>query len=253
MELTSPRGRSYYNDPSTRAPRRLASQSPFRRSYASGPRRLPSYFGTSAQRVRSYGRFGVANRRAISAPELKNLDTAIAFNADTTFEVPATGQLALIPQGATEVTRVGRKCIIKTIQLKLRAAAGAGAVSVEDVDVFVIQDTQCNGAAAAVLDVFTQNTLCGNALRELSNIQRFKILKHIRLPIRAGAGVAAAFSGDESFSECFIKCNIPMEFSAAAGAIASIKTNNLFLIAGSHVGDDVVNVDGNCRIKFSDV
>jgi len=42
-----------------------------------------------------YGRFG--NNRGTGG-ELKFLDTALSFNFDTTLEVPATGQLTLIPQ-----------------------------------------------------------------------------------------------------------------------------------------------------------
>jgi len=60
----------------------------------------------------SYGRY--AGRGA----ELKFFDTSLSFLFDTTGEVPATGQLVLIPQGVTESTRVGRKCVIKSVHLK---------------------------------------------------------------------------------------------------------------------------------------
>jgi len=39
--------------------------------------------------------------------ELKNLDTALSFSFDTTGEIPATGQLALVAQGDTENNREG--------------------------------------------------------------------------------------------------------------------------------------------------
>jgi len=208
----------------------------------------------ATRRVGFYGRFGTTRQNIGGrAPELKFLDTALSFTADTTFEVPATGQLSLIPQGATESQRVGRKCVIKTIQVKLRAVMAAGAVAFDDVDIWVMQDTQCNGAAAAVLDVFLQNTNCAIALRNLTNSERFRVLKHFRMRVQADAGVAAAFSGDQSFAECFIKCNIPMEFNGATGAITEIKSNNIFLIAGSVNTDDQITIQGNARVKYTDV
>jgi len=51
-------------------------------------------------------------------PELKFFDTAVSFDFDSTLEVPATGQWALIPQGDTQSTRDGRLAVIKSIQFR---------------------------------------------------------------------------------------------------------------------------------------
>jgi len=76
-----------------------------------GASAVSKYFQPGVDRTGGYyGRF--AGRGA----ELKFFDTATSFSIDTSPEVPATGQLVLIPQGVTESTRVGRKCVIRSIQ-----------------------------------------------------------------------------------------------------------------------------------------
>jgi len=89
-----------------------------------GASAVSKYFQPGVDRTGGYyGRF--AGRGA----ELKFFDTATSFSIDTSPEVPATGQLVLIPQGVTESTRVGRKCVIRSIQGRwdLRFNPGAGA------------------------------------------------------------------------------------------------------------------------------
>lgn len=221
------------------------------RARRAGYRRYPSYFGPGRQtRVPSYGRFGVSSRRAAIAPELKFLDTAVSFTADNTYEVPATGQLCLIPQGTTESTRIGRKVVVKSIQARLRCTNTDATAPLSMVTVWLVQDTQCNGAAATFSDVFTTGDPQG--LRKLVNVERFRILKRWDVKLQAQAGVSGAYEADIAFFDCFIKCNIPLEFNGATGAITEIKSNNIFLLAGSLITDDIAAVGGNIRIKYTD-
>lgn len=91
-------------------------------------------------------------------PELKFFDTAVSFLADNTLEVPATGQWVLIPQGDTQSTRDGRLAIIKSIQFR-GVITGSSTTNESRYGItfymWVILDTQANGAAAAAADVFT--------------------------------------------------------------------------------------------------
>lgn len=196
-----------------------------------------------------YGRF--------SGPggETKFFDTALAFTYDATGEVPATGQLNLIPQGVTESTRIGRKCVIKSIQLRgvQYFSPGASAVAATVTYLYLVQDTQCNGAAAAITDVITSNDMA-NGMINMANSSRFKILKRWVIPFNSAAGVSAAFNNIIKPLEFYKKCNIPLEFSSTTGAITEIRSNNIFLLAGTGGGssDDVVTMDGTCRVKFSD-
>lgn len=193
-----------------------------------------------------YGRFGPGG-------ELKFFDTALSFNIDATGEVPATGQLCLIPQGVTESTRVGRKCTLKSIEMKfdtlLVPAAAANSATVSAI--YVVLDKQTNGAAAAATDVFT-GTVMPNALRNLANSQRFVILKKFVWAQNSAAGVTTAYNNTVRHFEFYKKLNIPLEFSSTTGAITELKSNNIFLLAGSNPLDDLVQVSGNVRLRFSD-
>jgi len=214
---------------------------------------VPAAYAGTFRRAGFYGRYG---RQAVvlgNKPELKFFDTALSFNIDTTAEVPATGQLALIPQGDTESTRDGRLAYIKSIQIRANldwapstaADASAGAY------IWVILDTQCNGAVAAITDVFTGNN-AGTALLNLNNSGRFRILKKIHIQMDPSAGVSAAYNVVHKNIECYLKCNIKMDWSSTTGAITEIRSNNIFLMAGAvgTAADDTIAVSGNARLRF---
>lgn len=185
--------------------------------------------------------------------ELKFFDTALSFGVDATGEVPATGQLVLIPQGTGESARVGRLAQIKSIQLRMNLLyqPGAAAAASTNSFIYVVLDTQCNGAAAAVTDVLTGTNL-STALLNLDNSQRFRILKKIRVTFQPGAGVSTAYNSMYKQVEFYKKLNIPIDYSSTTGAITEIRSNNIFLLAGSDGSDDTVTVAGNCRVRYTD-
>lgn len=187
-------------------------------------------------------------------PELKFFDTALAFAFDSTGEVPATGQLALIPQGDTESTRDGRQAVIKSIQIRgnmfnTTALWGNAAEVAPIVYLYLVLDTQCNGAAAAITDVFTSNAM-HSAMLNLNNSSRFRILKAWQWNATPYAGVTTAFNGNIKQIEFYKKCNIKMDWSSTTGAIGEIRSNNIFLCAGASNGDDIITFSGNCRLRF---
>lgn len=203
-----------------------------------------------------YGRYGTraARKRAqrLCMPvEEKFFDTTLSFSFDATAEVPATGQLALIPQGDTESTRDGRQCTITSIYIKGMAqfvpAAAATASSIAYL--YLVLDTQCNGAAAGATDVLTGTGMI-TAHMNLANSGRFKILKKWVIAQNATAGVTTAYNNYVTYIEGYKKCKIPMEYSGTTGAISEIKSNNIFLLSGSSITDDTVNFSGSCRLRF---
>lgn len=196
----------------------------------------------------NYGRY--AGRNA----EMKFFDTALSFNIDATGEVPATGQLNLIPQGVTESTRVGRKCVLKSIQMRgiVLFQPGAAATAASTAYIYVVLDKQANGAAAAVTDVFTSANLA-SAMHNLSNSQRFVVLKKMKFTMAPMAGATTAYNNSTKTFDMFKKCNIPLEFSSTTGAITELRSNNVFLLAGTdQLSDDLISVAGTCRVRFSD-
>jgi len=202
---------------------------------------------------------GFYGRYSGSTPELKFFDTALSFQADATAEVPATGQLALIPQGVTQSTRVGRKASVKSINVHgvMQLTPTTDAIATEVVYLYLMQDTQCNGAAATVsgdTGIFTNANLA-QANMNLSNGQRFKILKKWVMAFTAQAGVSAAYNAVIKPFNFYKKRNIPLEYDAAAatGVITTIRSNNIFLVCGTAgSADDRVAVAGTCRLRFSD-
>lgn len=185
--------------------------------------------------------------------ELKFFDTSLSFNVDQTGEVPVTGQLCLIPQGVTESTRVGRKCVLKSILIRFSVlqVPAAAATSADCGAIYLVLDKQTNGAAATAADVFT-GTNFPIALHNLSNSGRFVILKKWVWTEQAMSGVTTAYNQSVKHYEFFKKCNIPLEFSSTAGAITELRSNNVFLLAGAQFTDDLMQVAGNCRVRFSD-
>jgi len=202
----------------------------------------------------NYGRYGRSAKAMGLKPELKFFDTALSFSFDATAEVPATGQLTLIPQGDTESTRDGRVAYIKSIQLRGFANFVPGAAAAQSSTVcflYLVLDTQCNGAAAAITDVFTSN-VAGTNLLNLNNSGRFRILKKWVITFNSAAGATTAFSNVTKQIEFYKRCNIKVDWSSTTGAITEIRSNNVFLMAGSDgtTSDDTVAFVGNARLRF---
>lgn len=261
----------YYADPLTSYKRRFLGAGAYqvhsesltakpvayrRRTYGGMPNRYRGFFRRSG----FYGRYmrgaQLARVRRGLHIERKFFDTNLGFNIDTTGEVPATGQLNLIPQGVTESTRVGRQCQVKSMQLRMTVqyVPGADTVGSAQVWIYLVQDKQANGAAAAVTDVLT-STDFNLAMINLANSERFRIIRRWAITLQAGAGIQTAFGRDHKTIDEYIKCNTPLEFSSTTGAITELKSNNYFLMAGSSAAatDDEVAVAGTCRLRFTDM
>jgi len=209
---------------------------------------VPGYTRTSG----AYGRFTPRNQGGRG--ELKYFDTALSFTCDATGEVPATGQLALIAQGTTEVTRIGRNATVKSIQLRGTAsfAPAAAANAATNAYIYLVLDTQANGAAAAITDVLTANTM-GTALVNLNNSMRFRILKRFKFTMNSAAGATTAYNNVVKTFDFYKRCDYPIDWNSTTGAITEIRSNNLFLLAGTDgSSDDLVTIAGNCRLRFSD-
>lgn len=200
-------------------------------------------------------RSGLYGRFKGNDAELKFFDTALAFNIDATGEVPATGQLALIPQGDTESQRDGRKCVVKSIAIKAQLILdpGAAADCAGVTAIYLVLDKQTNGAAAAVTDVFTSATNLSQVMRNMSESSRFTVLKKWIMDWNPAAGATTAYNFHARHIDFYKKVNIPLHYNSTTGAIGEIRSNNLFLLAGCNSTlDDLVAVAGTCRLRFAD-
>lgn len=211
----------------------------------------PALKGYARSQGRYYGRFSGGNN-----PEMKFFDTQHDWDTDTTGEVPATGQLNLIPQGINESERIGRKITIKRIDTRLLIQAKATATFVGSiVRICLVQDQQCNGAAATYSGVNgVLDTDIVTAFRNLENTNRFKILKDWYFAHEPHAGAPGANNLWQRTLRFGTSCNIPIEWdsSATTGVIGTIRSNNLFFICRSSKDDDGLQVLGTTRIRYTD-
>jgi len=238
---------------SSSQPTGYSGRSSYRRG-GSSPFGLPAPPPLRGRVARGFTRrSGFYGRYFPNGNELKFFDTTLSYNVDFTAEVPATGQICLIPQGVTESTRVGRKCTIKSILLKgaLAFVPAAAANATSTGYMWLILDKQTNGAAAVASDVFS-NVTTQSALRNLANSSRFKILKKFKFTFNSGAGVTTAYNNVSMPFECYKRLSIPLEFSSTTGAITELKSNNIFLMAGADFTDDLIQMAGVCRVRFID-
>ncbi len=194
------------------------------------------------------------------AGELKfhdvDVDDAIVSATGT---IQNTGTINVIPQGVTEVQRIGRKCTIKSIHWRFSADQvelnnGATPQTSEVIRAILYMDKQTNGVTAAVTDVL--ETATHRSFRNLANTGRFQIFMDKTMVFNyqtfsydtAGmAGDSAEVVGEYQFNK---KCNIPIEFSGANGTIDEIRSNNLGVLLISKSGQG--GFASSLRLRFSD-
>lgn len=217
---------------------------------------------TGFKRKRTYGQA----QRLSMKKELKYFDTALSFTSDQTNEIPATGQLTLIPLGDGPSNRDGRLVRITSVHFKAEIYWGyhtflANPNGTAIVHFWLVLDRQPNGAAAGVSDVLTNGAGVGtnayDALPNISEAKRFKILRYWceTLDINGSFVAAGNAATIRKQSEVYVKLPpCQTEFKSSGGTITDVSTNNVFLISGCSLNaDDEVTISGTARLRFYDV
>ncbi len=242
---------------------------------------FPSATGRSAPARQAYSRSlasvarsaGVMKSRSISAWPGPLLQTGELKFHDIDWDEAAadisggvisnTSSVVLIGQGITSSTRMGRKCVIRSIgwrgQIKLASGSGSGPLAPETTRLILVQDKQCNGAAPAVSGT---NGLLASAnyqsFNNLINRNRFIVLMDKTYVINptagAGNGTANDFPSHTRAFSFFKKCAIPMEYSgtAAPSVIGEVRSNNIFGIIINETASSSIALDSKFRFRFSD-
>ncbi len=220
------------------------------------------------RRVRARTAVASARARAARAGELKFYDVVVddaVIDAagtiqDPTNPGPAAAQESIvgIKQGVGESERIGRKCTIRSIGWRFDVSlpeqdAVTTPASGDVVRVILYHDKQANGAAATVLGIL--ETANYQSFNNLSNTSRFTTLmdKTVAINYKSlgsdGAGVVSQGNVLSQYS-FFKRCNIPLEFSAATGALSEIRSNNLNVMLISRAG--IAGFASQFRVRFSD-
>ncbi len=209
-------------------------------------------------------------------PEKKFYDFSLAV-ADLTqngvFAVKTGGvtadstTLVDIAQGVTENQRIGRKCTITNIYLRMNfqfdfdanADILTARLAREVVRVIVYWDKQCNGAAATAAQLLEGATPTYNAFRNLANKKRFVFLydkmftwSTTVIAVGLNASVQSEILQKDYTVKISKKVFMPIEFESTTGAITEIRSNNIGMIFFTKYGARMSVVVSQCRIRFTD-
>ncbi len=202
-------------------------------------------------------------RRCTTPAEKKFLDAVWASVAiSTTWTSPASdlGQsLCLIPQGVTEITRVGRKVCVHDVSFRgaIHQAAGTTVTTGHNIcRIMLIHDKQCNGANATMTDIYENSTTGIHSFRNLANQGRFRVLWKTQFkfnnPAFAGDGTTQDHPAQIIPFNFYRKVDLPIEYDGTAGAIGELQSNNIFLTICCHQTTSALTLIGRCRIRFVD-
>jgi len=176
-----------------------------------------------------------------------DLDDALISSTGT-----ITPTINIIVQGITESNRIGRKVVLRKIGWRYNlnfVSQAVMATTSDTVRLIVYQDKQTNGATAAVTDILESASFL--SFNNLSNSGRFRILLDQHHSMHAPTAIAGPVTGElDVHAGWFKDVNIPIEFSAATGAIAEIRSNNIGVLVISGVGG--TKLTSKFRLRFSD-
>ncbi len=180
----------------------------------------------------------------------QDIDDALIASGGT-----ISDSLIKIAQGTTEVTRIGRKATIRSINWRFDIQLGtqtAGSATNDIVRIILYLDKQCNGATAAVLDIL--ETADYQSFNNLGNKGRFRTLMDrtydVNLTAGGGNGTAEDYGAYIVSDTFFKKVNLPIEWSSTTGAITEIRSNNIGLLIISKSG--LATFNSKMRIRYSD-
>lgn len=151
------------------------------------------------------------------------------WNADTTGTI---GHLNVIAQGASDQQRVGKKVIMRSIQLRGRAIAGSTG-TVADGAFIMVWDKRPTGTLPAITDVL--EGVSAQAMNKADNEGRFKILKRCDM-IFAGNSTTPATGLEIQNMDFYMKLNMRTIFkSVGTGAIGDIEEGALYALSVGNV------------------
>ncbi len=197
--------------------------------------------------VRTAGYYSSAPGSELKFHDLDLDDAVVTTNGDA-----ITPSLNLIAQGVTESQRLGRKCTIQAISWRYVIGLPTTVTAAETSDtlrMIMYQDRQCNGAAATAVQIL--ETADYQSFNNLAEKGRFNILmdRSVTLSSQGGGGAAGtSFAEASEHGSFYKKCNIPLEFNAATGAITEIRSNNVGVLLISKSG--FMSCLGKIRVRF---
>jgi len=210
------------------------------------PTKMRKYSNTAAvQRMRF-------SRTAFRSGQENNyVDLARAqYQCDTTGSVTLLNTVA---QGTSVNQRVGKKWVMKSLQMRGFVQNGSTAVS-NWASYMIVYDKKPTGSLPAVTDILV--TANSQAFNNDNNTDRFRIVRRWDNYL-AGSTLAASAGGDTGAeADAYVKLNLPVVNKAAGtGAIADIEEGALYLVTvgNTAAGTAAASLDTGFRIRFRDM
>lgn len=227
------------------------SKTKYQRRGTYTPKVIPGYTRISGYYGR-YNRASVMKSQAV-VNELKFFDTNIVATvaASTGSKFPATDFTFLkIPVGTGPSERIGRQIRVKSINAYLTVTKVSDTNSTDVVRLIWILDTQANGSTPNVNEVLASASY--NAFRNMANSKRFVFLGDKEISIVSQANVSATFSAVSRQQNFFKQLNTVIEYdsSVTTGALTTIRSNNIFMLALSKNGS--ATIEGIVRVRYDD-
>lgn len=182
---------------------------------------------------------------------------AIIRTAETT-----DGNFLKIAQGTGQSQRIGKKIVLKSVSARIRFDVGRKEEAAFDSSsAFVLRmvcvlDTQTNGSFPTWIDIFAADRW--DAPVNLANSERFRIIKEWLVDFNKmtlsldGAGTMFIQDGLIHTDKWNTKLDIPMEYSSTTGAIAEIKSNNIYFFGITGGNNASPTVNGWVRWRYDD-
>lgn len=206
-----------------------------------------------------------------SKTELKSVDVSSAAITQG-FDATAPKQLlnATVPGNGIS-NRQGRRIRMKSLRImgNVNLFQAGVAPTTDLIHMFLVYDTQPNGAAFAVGDLLQVTDSAGTtgttnyAFNNISNAKRFKVLRHWKKNIVLGAGAAFNQPAQDSTDylspttiDMYVKLNgLEVQYNTgSAGTIADINTGALYLMTfgGLSALNSQYQLRYNTRLRFED-
>lgn len=177
--------------------------------------------------------------------EKKFLDSTFTTDGTSTAVI---GIMNAMAPGTSASTRIGRRILMKAINLRLLLQReDASTATVQAVRFMIIYDRQTNGVAPAMTDILDTGTITSQ--HNMANVYRFFTIMD-RTMVLSGAG-----GNTINFSKKYKSINLPVVYNAGtAGTVADINTGGLFFcyVGNTAAGIDDTDVSASLRLRYTD-
>jgi len=178
---------------------------------------------------------------------------AAAYGLDTTGSVTC---LNLIAEGNDNVSRLGRKAMMKSVAVRGFVIQAGVANVAQQGRILLVWDNAASGALPIITDILT--AVNNSSFVNVNNIARFTILKDVTYEIgslNTGATVAIA---DNVIKRVDIELRIhsSTQYSGTTAVIASVQNGSLLLVtcgSGAAAGNAGLTAALSTRVTFVDV